>query len=193
MESEAARRDGDRPRGRRPIAAPPSITVRPGVASDAAALAELAAATFRDAFGAENSDADLALHLARSYGIAQQTAELAHPGITTLLADADGTLAGFAQLRPGLPPPCVTAARPIELWRFYVAGAWHGRGVAQALMAAVIAAARERDGAVLWLGVWERNARAQAFYRKSGFTDVGSQQFLVGTDTQTDRVMELIL
>ena len=46
---------------------------------------------------------------------------------------------------------------------------------------------------MLWLGVWERNPRAQAFYRKSGFADVGSQVFLVGTDAQTDRVMELIL
>lgn len=133
------------------------------------------------------------MHLARSYGLRQQTAELAHPAITTLLACADGELAGYAQLRPGLPPPCVTAAPPIELWRFYVARAWHGRGVAQALMAAAVAAARERDGAVLWLGVWERNPRAQAFYRKSGFVDVGSQVFLVGTDAQTDRVMELIL
>lgn len=60
-------------------------------------------------------------------------------------------------------------------------------------MAAAVGAARERDGAVLWLGVWERNPRAQAFYRKSGFVDVGSQVFLVGTDAQTDRVMELIL
>lgn len=133
------------------------------------------------------------MHLARSYGLAQQTAELAHPGISTLLASADGVLAGFAQLRQGLPPPCVTATRPIELWRFYVSRPWHGRGVAQALMAGAVAAARQRDGAVLWLGVWERNPRAQAFYRKSGFTDVGSQQFLVGTDTQTDRVMELKL
>lgn len=156
-------------------------------------MAELAAATFRDAFGSENDDADLALHLARSYGFAQQTAELAHPAITTLLAFADGELAGYAQLRPGLPPPCVTAARPIELWRFYVARPWQGLGVAQTLMAATVDAARQRRGAVLWLGVWERNPRAQAFYRKSGFTDVGSQVFLVGTDAQTDRVMELIL
>ena len=156
-------------------------------------MAELAAATFRDAFGSENDAADLALHLARSYGLAQQTAELSHPAITTLLAYADGGLAGYAQLRQGLPPACVVAARPIELWRFYVAGPWHGRGVAQQLMAATREAAKSRGAASLWLGVWERNPRAQAFYRKSGFVDVGSQQFLVGTDAQTDRVMELTL
>ena len=156
-------------------------------------MADLAAATFRDAFGADNDPADLALHLARSYGVAQQAAELAHPAITTLVASVDGELIGYAQLRLGRPPTCVTAARPLEVWRFYVAGAWHGRGVAQQLMAAAIAAARDRGAASLWLGVWENNPRGQAFYKKSGFVDVGSQTFLVGTDEQTDRVMELIL
>ena len=41
----------------------------------------------------------------------------------------------------------------------------------------------------LWLGVWEHNPRAQAFYRKAGFADVGSKVFVVGTDAQADRVM----
>jgi diamine N-acetyltransferase len=41
--------------------------------------------------------------------------------------------------------------------------------------------------------VWEHNPRAQAFYKKSGFVAVGSQTFFVGTDEQTDRVMELTL
>ncbi len=153
-------------------------------------MAELAATTFRDAFGADNDPADLALHLARSYGVAQQAAELAHPAITTLVASVDGALAGYVQLRPGRPPACVTADRPLELWRFYVARAWHGRGVAQQLMAATLAAGRHRGAAALWPGVWEQNPRAQAFYRKSGFVDVGSQTFFVGTDAQTDRVME---
>lgn len=169
------------------------VTVRSATPADAAALAELAARTFRDAFGAANSPEDLALHLAQSYGISQQTAELSDPAMTTLLAIADGALAGYAQLRPGQAPAAVQSTQSIELWRFYVARDWHGRGLAQQLMAAVIAAARGRSAAVLWLGVWERNPRAQAFYKKSGFIDVGSQTFLVGTDEQTDRVMELTL
>lgn len=169
------------------------VTVRSGTPADAAALAELAATTFRDAFGADNSPEDLALHLAQSYGISQQTAELSDPAITTLLAFADGALAGYAQLRPGQAPGCVQSIHSIELWRFYVAREWHGRGLAQQLMTAVVAAARGRKAATLWLGVWEHNPRAQAFYKKSGFTDVGSQTFLVGTDAQTDRVMELSL
>jgi ribosomal protein S18 acetylase RimI-like enzyme len=42
----------------------------------------------------------------------------------------------------------------------------------------------------LWLGVWERNPRAIAFYRKCGFTEVGTQTFVLGTDHQRDLVLE---
>ena len=49
--------------------------------------------------------------------------------------------------------------------------------------------ARARGARELWLGVWERNARAQAFYRKHGFRKVGTQIFVVGSDPQTDDVM----
>jgi ribosomal protein S18 acetylase RimI-like enzyme len=56
-------------------------------------------------------------------------------------------------------------------------------------MAAVLRAAVELGGVTLWLGVWERNPRAIAFYQKCGFRDVGSHDFWFGNDRQTDRVM----
>jgi ribosomal protein S18 acetylase RimI-like enzyme len=169
------------------------ITIRPGTTTDAAALARFAAATFQDAFGSDNRPEDMALHLERSYGLRQQTAELRDPAITTLFAVADDQLAGYAQVRPGTPPPSVVAAGSLELWRFYVDRPWHGKGVAQPLMDAVVAAARARGARRLWLSVWERNPRAQAFYRKAGFTRVGEKIFMVGTDPQTDHVMALAL
>ena len=109
--------------------------------------------------------------------------------ITTLLVEEGGEAIAYAQLRAGHVPDCVTGPEPIELWRFYVDRAWHGRGIAQALMDRVKAAARERGAKTLWLGVWERNDRARAFYAKCGFADAGEHIFLFGTDPQTDRVM----
>lgn len=166
-----------------------SVVIRAGVASDAANLANLAARTFHETFAADNRPEDLALHMAHAYGISHQERELTDPAIATLLVEVDGQLAGYAQLREGSPPACVNAEAPIELWRFYVAQPWHGRGVAQALMRAVETAARVRGGRTLWLGVWERNDRAKAFYEKTGFTDVGSHVFMLGTDAQTDRIL----
>ena len=56
-------------------------------------------------------------------------------------------------------------------------------------MMASLEAAMERGARTVWLAVWERNLRAQAFYRKCGFEDCGAKDFLLGRDRQTDRVM----
>ena len=165
------------------------ITIRRGVPTDAELLAEFGARTFRETFAADNRPEDMALYLSRSYGASQQGAELINPEITTLLAEGDGQLAGYAQLRKNAVPGCVTGNAPLELWRFYVAAPWQGRGVAHRLMNRVVMEARARQAQTLWLAVWERNPRALAFYRKCGFAEMGSQVFQLGTDIQNDRVM----
>jgi GNAT superfamily N-acetyltransferase len=165
------------------------ITIRRGMPADARLLADLAASTFRETFAVENRSEDMALHVSRAYGVSQQEAELANPEMTTLLAEVDGQLAAYAQVRANAVPDCVRGTEPLELWRFYVAAPWHGRGIAHALMTGVEIEARARGAQTLWLGVWERNERAKSFYRKCGFADVGSQVFVLGTDAQTDRIM----
>jgi ribosomal protein S18 acetylase RimI-like enzyme len=157
--------------------------------ADAQALAELAARTFIDTFTANTHPDDMTTYVAEAYGAAQQGRELADPHIATLLVEVDGELAGYAQLRRKAAPACVAGEQPIELWRFYVAQGWHGRGIAPQLMQAVEHDARRAGAKTLWLGVWEQNERAKAFYRKCGFVDVGSHIFLVGSDPQTDRIM----
>jgi ribosomal protein S18 acetylase RimI-like enzyme len=157
--------------------------------SDAAALAAFAARTFTDTFGAVNEDAHLAAHLEENYGLAQQTSELLDPAQCVLLAELGDALAGYAHLRTKPPPPCVTGDAPVEIARFYVDRVHHGSGLAQRLMDAARSAAIEMGGRTLWLGVWEHNPRAIAYYIKSGLRDVGSADFFVGPDRQTDRIM----
>ena len=169
------------------------MTIRRGEPRDAAVLADLARTTFYDTFASTNDAADMALHLQRAYGVPQQTAELRDSGISTLLVERDGAAIAYAQIRDHHAPECVKGPATVELWRFYVHRDWHGRGVAQALMDRVKVEARQRGARTLWLGVWERNDRARAFYAKCGFADVGEHIFLFGTDSQTDRVMSLTL
>jgi ribosomal protein S18 acetylase RimI-like enzyme len=166
-----------------------SITIRRAAVSDAAALAELAARTFSETFAADNSPEDLAAHLQSSYGVAQQTVELEDRDVVTLLAYQDEDLAGFVQVRRKAAPSCVSGDRPVELFRFYLSRSAQGTGLAAPLMRAARAAAEELEGRHLWLGVWEHNPRAIAFYLKSGFVKVGSHVFVVGSDRQTDFVL----
>ena len=166
-----------------------NLQVRRGRASDAAALAAFAERTFSETFAAANRPEDMAAYLPTAYGTSLQAIELANPHIITLIIDAGDALAAYAQVRRGEAPACVQGLAPVELWRFYVDQQFHGRGLAQLLMGAAHAAASELGGRTLWLGVWERNERAIAFYIKAGFRIVGSHDFWVGSDRQTDNIM----
>lgn len=164
--------------------------IRLALPADAAALAALAERTFRATFAADNTPADMTLHVAQSYSPDHQARELSDRALTTFVAEGPtGELTAYAQLRDGAAPACVTGPAPVELLRFYVDGAYHGQGLAQALMTAVLESAAQRGAATLWLGVWERNPRAMAFYRKYSFVDVGAHLFMLGRDAQTDRLM----
>jgi ribosomal protein S18 acetylase RimI-like enzyme len=57
-------------------------------------------------------------------------------------------------------------------------------------MRACLAEAEKRGHDSLWLGVWEHNPKAQAFYRKWGFVEVGTQIFQLGNDPQRDLIMQ---
>lgn len=166
------------------------IQLQDAVEGDAARLAEFGARTFHDAFAADNTVEDMRQHLESAFSPGLQLAEIRDPGIDTLIAtDESGSWVGFAQLRADKVTDGVPAQGSIELWRFYVDRLWHGQGVAARLMDAAKQRARRRGATLLWLGVWERNARAQAFYRKHGFSKVGRQVFVVGSDPQTDDVL----
>jgi ribosomal protein S18 acetylase RimI-like enzyme len=162
--------------------------------ADAALLAELGARTFFESFAADNSPEDMRRHLESQFAPSIQLAEIGNPALDTLLVrDAQARAVAFAQVRSGKVTDGVPAEGSIELWRFYVDKAWHGVGVAHALMEAAKARGRRRGATTMWLGVWERNARAQAFYRKHGFEKVGSHIFVVGSDPQTDDVLLCVL
>ena len=163
--------------------------IRKADITDASDLAKLQERTFRDTFEASNTPEDLDLHCKAHYGEEIQRRELLDPGVEVLVCEHDGELVAFVQLRTEKPPSCVSAQRPVEIQRFYVAKDWHGKGLAQDLMTLAIERAEQRGADQIWLGVWEHNPRAIAFYRKWGFSDVGDHIFPLGTDPQRDIVM----
>jgi len=163
--------------------------IRYATLSDAKHLAALAEDTFRETFASMNTVEDMNLHCRTSYGEELQATEISDPNIVTLVYDHRGQLIAFAQLRWSEAPSCVSATSPGEIQRLYVAKAWHGKGIAHEMMTACITEMGTRKSDVVWLGVWERNPRAIAFYRKVGFSPVGSHVFPLGTDPQRDVVM----
>lgn len=171
-----------------PIAPVTEITIRTAVPDDASMLARFAELSFRHTFERFNRSEDMAQYVAGAFHPDLQRAELADEHGVVLIAETRTGIVGYAQLLRGEVPRGVEAAA-IELQRFYLASELHGTGLAARLMNDAFAMVAERGASAVWLGVWERNARAIAFYAKYGFVDVGAKTFVLGGDLQTDRIM----
>lgn len=165
------------------------MAIRIATSADAALLAAVGADTFRETFAADNTPANMAAFVAQTFGLAQQAVELRDHLSQFLIAEAAGEVAGYARIRCGRHPACVDSSRAMEINRLYARRRWIGHGVGAALMARCIDEAQHANCDVIWLGVWERNPRAIAFYERWGFRVVGEQVFILGSDAQRDLVM----
>ena len=159
--------------------------IRSATPQDAAPLAALKLAAFRETFiegfAVPYPAADLARFEAESYGVEKVAAELADPTHATWMAvDEGGAPVAYAHVGPcKLPHPEASPAQG-ELFQLYALNAAQGRGVGRALMDVSLEWLAATMPGPVWLGVWSGNERAQAVYAKRGFEKVGEYGFPVG-------------
>lgn len=163
--------------------------IRTAHADDAEALAQLAETTFRKTFQAANSAEDMDAHCQTHYPESVLAAEIDNNDSLILVAETENQLAAYAELRWGDAPTCLSPESAGEIRRLYVDHDWHGQGLAKKLMNECLSQLAAKHLDMVWLGVWEHNARAIAFYQKNGFKTVGEQSFLLGADQQRDLIM----
>lgn len=162
------------------------LVIRQPVLAEVETLADLAARTFYAAFAATNTPENMRAYVSSAFTVEQMTAELCDPHSTFLLAELAGQPVGYAKLLRSEAPECVSVRPAVELVRLYVEQNVLSAGVGAALMQACLDAARRAGFQSIFLGVWEHNSRAQAFYSKWGFERVGEHVFQMGAEAQTD-------
>jgi ribosomal protein S18 acetylase RimI-like enzyme len=157
---------------------------------DVAALAALARSTYADAFGYSFNAADLADHLRNN--LSDDYFRRAIDDDVFLGAERGGRLIGFVQF--GAVSIAVPTRSPDdqELRRLYVHADFQGQGIGTRLMEAALAHPRLKAAERIYLDVWERNQRAQAFYRRYGFTVIGAQRFAVASGTAADQDLIMV-
>lgn len=171
------------------------IKIRRAEIEDAEMLADLCYQTFWDAFHEhpENAPEDMAAYMEKAFNVETIHTELAAENSVFLIAEIENEPAGYAKITLGAIEDGIVAEKPIELNRLYSHQKFLGKGVGAKLMDECFQIAKENDCDVMWLGVWEYNPRAQAFYKKYGFTEVGKHIFQLGSDAQTDLLMQIDL
>jgi GNAT superfamily N-acetyltransferase len=170
------------------------LRVEPADASQVAELADVAARTFPLACPPAVGPDDVAAFIAENLSAERFAEYLADPDRTVLTAVEDGRILGYAMMIRGLPDDAdvtaaVTARPTVELSKMYVLPDAHGGGVAAALMTEVLRHAQTLGAASVWLGVNQRNERAQRFYAKHGFVVAGTKRFRLGGHWEQDYVM----
>ena len=169
-----------------------NLKIRRGTVSDAETLAPLAMKIFNDAFAGNplNKPEDMRVYIAEAFSLEQTRRELSDAETLFYVAEIGAEMIGYAKLQERSTEDCIADVSPIELSRLYVRKDFHGRGIAEKLMNECFDYARRKNYRTMWLGVWEYTFRAQKFYEKFGFARVGSHVFQLGSDAQTDWVME---
>jgi ribosomal protein S18 acetylase RimI-like enzyme len=168
-------------------------TIRKASGEDARIIRDLGIRIFTATFGRQNTPANMRAYLRSAFSSQRVRDEIADPASTHFLAEINGEQAGYARLHVGVAPPVIPGERPIELVRLYVDPVHQGTGVASMLMDACLDHALANGHDVTYLGVWENNARAIAFYRKWRFEKVGEHPFLLGDDRQTDWLLARVV
>jgi len=164
----------------------PAIVIRAAGAADAELVADLARRTFIESFAQYNTEENMRIFLEKQNPKEKQMAEVGAPGRHFLLAYIGDSPAGYVSLRIAEPPGGLTGEKAIEIVQLYSDKTLIGKGVGPVLMQAALDLAGSMGFDWVWLGVWEHNHRAQAFYRKWGFERFGEHVFFVGLDAQTD-------
>jgi len=161
-----------------------AVVIRRAVAADAEALASFAARLFESTYGDDTPAAEMATYLSEHFGPDLQRAEIVDPSGCIFVATegAEQTMMGYAH--------ATKEADAMQLNRLYVDQPARGTGLAARLLDAIEAQCRALGLETLRLGVYDKNARAIAFYRRAGFAVAGTATFAVGQDIQSDLIME---
>lgn len=164
------------------------FVIRPALISDAALVSDFAAEQFKATYGADTPPSDLETYISKSFTTEKQREEIESSDGHVLLAVSRDTIIGYTHVQFK-----ADASPQAFLNRIYVEQSWKGKAVGSALLTEAIGKVRGLGAHRLKLTVYERNARAVAFYKRAGFDVIGTEVFLVGEDKQTDLVMEKLI
>ena len=156
-------------------------------------LRDLSISTFYETFAPMNTPEDMENYLATSFDEAKFRRELSDSNTEFFFVYSGEELAGYMKLNEAPSQSDVNDKASLEIERIYVLSKYQGEGLGALLMDKAISTARERDKEYIWLGVWEKNEKALAFYKKHGFHKIGEHSFVIGSDIQTDHLMRLDL
>jgi ribosomal protein S18 acetylase RimI-like enzyme len=169
------------------------LVIRAATIKDIELLQEISRQTFSETFSESNTEENMTKYLTEELSAEKLLAELTDLNSEFYFALHNNNIIGYLKLNEGESQTEIKDKLSFEIERIYVLKEYHRKKVGQLLYEKAIQVARHKKAAYVWLGVWEENIRAQAFYTKNGFVEFDKHFFTLGDDVQTDIMMKLQL
>ena len=165
------------------------ITIRRILNTDVPLLSAIAKESFYNTFTGTCTEEDMQGFLNEFFNEERLLQEIGDENNLYFFAEADGIPVSYLEFMEDYSSfPLMKKWKALELKRIYVLPGFQGKGIAKVLMEFILNYAHEKKYEVVWLGVWEKNYRAQKFYEKYGFVDSGhTHDFPIGNTPQTDK------
>lgn len=167
-----------------------TIAIRKATASDLSQLQTVSRDTFLETYTATNTAENMQQYVAEKLSTAQLSSELQNPNCEFYFAADHDDIIGYLKLNAGKAQKNLQDDSAIEIERIYVLKAYQGKNIGQLLYQKAIAVAADKGVKYIWLGVWEENHKAIAFYQKNGFVEFDKCTFKLGQEVQTDLMMK---
>lgn len=155
-------------------------------------LVKLSVKTFKETFADQNTAANMEHYVRAKLNPSQLEKEHLNPNSEFYFVYQKKQLIGYLKLNfKDAQSEQVLEGKAFEIERIYLLRQKQRQGLGKQLFQEAINIGKAKGYKKLWLGVWEHNHPALAFYQKLGLRPFSSHTFLLGSDPQTDLLLEL--
>ncbi|MGM5629842.1 GNAT family N-acetyltransferase [Apibacter raozihei] len=170
-----------------------TVSIRKVELTDIEILQDLAKKTFYETFESFNTKEDMQNYLNENFSIDKLRSELENPLSEFYFAEFEHKMVGYLKINSSKAQTEIKNTNSLEIERIYILQGYQKMKIGQLLFEKALSIAKTENYEYIWLGVWEENPKAIAFYKKNGFIEFDKHIFRLGDDEQTDIMMKLNL
>jgi diamine N-acetyltransferase len=156
---------------------------------DSSKLQEISYETFNETFKDQNSPENMIAYLERAFNLNQLEKELSIIASQFFFVYFNNEVAGYLKVNTKDAQSEEMGEESLEIERIYIKNKFQKHGLGKYLLNKALEIAMELNKTKIWLGVWEKNENAIAFYKKMGFVQTGVHSFYMGDEEQIDFIM----
>ncbi|QGH35828.1 GNAT family N-acetyltransferase [Gracilibacillus salitolerans] len=170
-----------------------TIMIKKCTLEDLHILQEISYETFNETFKHQNSPENMNAYLEKAFNLKQLEKELANISSQFFFVYFNNKVAGYLKVNSNDAQSEEMGDESLEMERIYIKNKFQKHGLGKYLLNKAVEIAMECNKEKIWLGVWEKNENAIAFYKKMGFVHTGTHSFYMGDEEQMDFIMSKTL